>query len=74
MPIGLLVFLMLKSLDILGIHYFKKALIFVTFVAFRVLKYLSADLTKGSFRHFSSFCLIKISKTSKFSRFCMFSQ
>ena len=32
---------------------------------------MSADLTKGSFRHFSSFCVIKISKTSKFSRFCM---
>ena len=35
---------------------------------------LSADLTKGSFGHFSSFCVIKISKTSKFSRFCMFLQ
>ena len=27
---------------------------------------MSADLTKGSFRHFSRFCVIKISKTSKF--------
>ena len=36
--------------------------------------YMSADLTKGSFEHFSSFCVIKISKTSKFLRFCMFLQ
>ena len=36
--------------------------------------YMSADLRKGSFGHFSSFCVIKISKTSKFSSFCMFLQ
>ena len=35
---------------------------------------MSADLRKGSFGHLSSFCVIKISKTSKFSRFCMFLQ
>ena len=35
---------------------------------------MSADLTKGSFGHFSSFHVIKISKTSKFSRFCLFLQ
>ena len=35
---------------------------------------LSADMTKGSFGHFSSFCVIKISKTSKISRFFMFLQ
>ena len=39
---------------------------------FHQILYMSADLTKGSFGHFSSFCVIKISKTSKFSRFCMF--
>ena len=33
---------------------------------------MSADLTKGSFGHFSSFYVIKISKKSKFSRFCKF--
>ena len=38
------------------------------------LLYLSVDLTKGSFGHISSFCAIKISKTSIFSRFCMFLQ
>ena len=48
MPIGLLVFLMLKSLDILGIHYFKKALMFGTFVAFRVLKYFHRNGPLGS--------------------------
>ena len=35
---------------------------------------MSVDLTKGSFGHLSSFCVIKISKTSKFSRFSMFLQ
>ena len=35
---------------------------------------MSVDLTKASFGHVKSFCLIKISKTSKFSRFCMFLQ
>ena len=39
-----------------------------------VSKHMSADLTKGSFGHFSSFCVIKISNTSKISRFCMFLQ
>ena len=28
--------------------------------------HMSADLRKGSFEHFSSFCVIKISKTSIF--------
>ena len=37
-------------------------------------KHMSADLTKGSFGHCSSFCVIKISKKSKFSRFCKFLQ
>ena len=36
--------------------------------------YLSADLTKGSFGHICSFCVIEISKTSKIARFCMFLQ
>ena len=36
--------------------------------------YMSADLTKGSFGHFSSFYVIKILKTSKISIFCMFLQ
>ena len=31
-----------------------------------IRKHLSTDLTKGSFGHFSSFCVIKISKMSKF--------
>ena len=35
---------------------------------------MSVDLTKGSFGHLSRFCVMKISKTSKFSRFCMFLQ
>ena len=35
---------------------------------------MSADLTKGSFRHFSSYYVIKILKTSKISIYCMFSQ
>ena len=35
---------------------------------------MSADLTKGSFGHFSSFYVIKILKTSKISIFCMFLQ
>ena len=30
---------------------------------------MSADLTKVSFGHFSRFCVIKISKTSKFQGF-----
>ena len=30
---------------------------------------MSADLTKGSFGHSGSFCVIKISKTSKFQDF-----
>ena len=47
-----------------GIHYF---LIFA-------LKHMSADLTKGSFGHFSSFYVIRISKTSKISIFFMFLQ
>ena len=34
----------------------------------------SADLRKGSFGHFSSFCVIKILKKAKFSRFCTFLQ
>ena len=34
--------------------------------------YMSADLTKGSFGHFSSFYVIKISKTSKIPIFRMF--
>ena len=34
--------------------------------------YLSADLTKGSFEHFSSFYVIIILKTSKIPIFCMF--
>ena len=33
-----------------------------------------ADLTKGSFGHFSSFYVSKILKTSKISVFCMFLQ
>ena len=37
-------------------------------------KQMSADLTKGSFGHFSSFYVIKIIKTSKISLFCMFLQ
>ena len=36
--------------------------------------YMSANLTKGSFGHFSSFCVIEISKTSKIARFCMLLQ
>ena len=36
--------------------------------------YMSVDLTKGSFGHFSSFYVIKILKTSKISVFCMFLQ
>ena len=36
--------------------------------------HLSADLTKGSFGHFSSFYVIIILKTSKISIFCMFLQ
>ena len=36
--------------------------------------HLCADLTKGSFGHFSSFYVIKISKTPKISIFCMFLQ
>ena len=35
---------------------------------------MSADLTKGSFGHFGSFYVIKISKTPKISIFCMFLQ
>ena len=35
---------------------------------------MSAELTKGSFGHFSSFYVIKILKTSKISIFCMFLQ
>ena len=42
---------------------------------FSTLKiHMSADLKKGSFGHFSSFCVIKNSKMSNFSRFCMFLQ
>ena len=37
-------------------------------------KYMSADLTKGSFRHSSSYYVIQISKTSKISIFRMFLQ
>ena len=37
-------------------------------------QYMSADLTKGSFGHFSSFYVIKTSKTSKISIFCMFKE
>ena len=36
--------------------------------------HMSADLTKGSFGHFSSFYVIKILKTSKISIYCMFLQ
>ena len=35
-------------------------------------KYMSAELTKGSFGHFSSFYVFKISKTSEIPIFCMF--
>ena len=35
---------------------------------------MSADLTKGSFGHFSSFYVINILKASKISIFCMFLQ
>ena len=38
------------------------------------LLHISADLTKGSFGHFSSFYVILISETSKISIFCMFLQ
>ena len=34
-----------------------------------VMIHLSAYLRKGSFGHFSSFCVIKISKLSKFQDF-----
>ena len=34
-----------------------------------IQKYMSADLRKGSFRHFSSFCVIKISKRLNFQDF-----
>ena len=43
-------------------------------IIFFIMHYLSADLTKGSFGHFSSFYVIKILETSKISIFCMFSQ
>ena len=35
---------------------------------------MSADLTKGSFKHFSVFCVIKILKRLNFPRFCMILQ
>ena len=37
-------------------------------------KHMRADLTKGSFGHFSSFYVIKNLETSKISIFCMFLQ
>ena len=39
-----------------------------------VNNYMSTDLTKGFFGHFSEFYVFNISKTSKISIFCMFLQ
>ena len=68
---------MLRHMEQFNKHFAYFVSMYIIFIFSKnciVHQYMSADLTKGSFRHFSSFYVILISETSKISIFCMFLQ